>query len=62
MGSTIGLNEFMDYRGEDDKCGDYIYADGELMTLSQFIRSCVLGEPCYIGGLTLPRSQTMGFS
>ena len=51
MHSTIGLEEFMGYRSEDNNFGDYIYADGELMTFSQFIRSCVVNEPYYIGGV-----------
>lgn len=51
MENTISLDKFMSYRGEDDKFSDYIYADGEMMTFAQFIRSCVINEPYYLGGI-----------
>lgn len=51
MESTISLDKFISYRGEDDKFGDYIFADGELMVFPEFIRRCVVGEPYYIGGI-----------
>lgn len=51
MESTVSLDKFMSYRGEDDKFSDYIYADGELMVFPEFIRVCVVGEPYYIGGI-----------
>ena len=51
MESTVSLEKFMSYRGEDDKTGLYVYADGELMTFAEFVRGCVVGEPYYIGGV-----------
>lgn len=35
----------------DDKLGEYISADDELMTLDNFIRKCLVGEKYYIGGV-----------
>lgn len=35
----------------EDKCGTYIYADGELMPLDRFVRRCLVGEKYYIGGV-----------
>lgn len=49
--SSVSLEKFMSYRGEDDKFDDYIYADGELMVFPEFIRGCAVGEPYYIGGI-----------
>lgn len=34
----------------EDKHGFYINADGELITLDEFVRSCALNEKYYIGG------------
>ena len=51
MESNISLKQFMGYRSEDDKFGDYIYVDEELMVFPEFVRGCVVGEPYYIGGI-----------
>ena len=51
MKSRIDLETFMAFPDSDDRTGNWIYADGELMTFPRFVHRCLANEPYYIGGV-----------
>lgn len=52
MESTISLEKYMAYDGDDEETGNYIYYDCELVPMSRFIRNlCLEGVRYYLGGI-----------